>query len=51
MGGGIRKAEDLLELFETIVNLVRCHAPLAEMACNNAPEDILESVARRLRSG
>ena len=48
VGGGIRKGEDL-ELFETIVNLVRQHAPQAAIAFNSTPSDIVEAVIRRLR--
>jgi hypothetical protein len=49
VGGGIRKGEDLLELFETIVNLVREHAPDAAIAFNSTPSDIVEAATRRLR--
>lgn len=48
VGGGIRKSEELLGLFESIVNLVRLHAPRAEIAFNSAPQDVLDAVARRL---
>lgn len=51
VGGGIRKAERLLELFELIVNLVRRHAPQAEIAFSGAPQDMLDAVARRLTNG
>jgi hypothetical protein len=48
VGGGVRKAEDRLELFERIVNLVHRHAPDAAIAFNSAPEDIFEAAARWL---
>ncbi len=48
IGGGVRKSEELLELFESIVNIARRHAPAAEIAFNNAPHDIVEAVSRRL---
>lgn len=51
VGGGIRKSEELLELFESIVNLVRRHAPRAEIAFNSSPDDILDAVVRRFRPG
>ncbi len=51
VGGGIRKSEELLELFESIVNLVRHHSPQAQIAFNSTPQDIFTAVARRLGSG
>jgi hypothetical protein len=48
LGGGVRKAEDRLELFERIVNLVHRHAPDAAIAFNSAPEDTFEAAARWL---
>jgi hypothetical protein len=48
IGGGVRKAEDRLELFERIVNLVHRHAPDAAIAFNSAPENIFEAAARWL---
>ncbi|UWZ50631.1 hypothetical protein Daura_27825 [Dactylosporangium aurantiacum] len=49
VGGGIRKHEPLLELFEQAVNLVRRHAPHAEIAFNSTPEDTADAALRRLR--
>jgi phosphoribosylformimino-5-aminoimidazole carboxamide ribonucleotide (ProFAR) isomerase len=49
VGGGIRKHEPLLELFETVVNLVRQHAPGAAIAFNSTPEDTAEAALRWLR--
>ncbi|MFI6518070.1 hypothetical protein ACIBF1_21115 [Spirillospora sp. NPDC050679] len=49
VGGGIRKHEPLLELFETTVNLVRRHAPDAAIAFNSGPEDSADAALRWLR--
>ncbi|GAA2289016.1 hypothetical protein GCM10010149_39750 [Nonomuraea roseoviolacea subsp. roseoviolacea] len=46
IGGGVRKAEDLLELFEQVVNLVRRHAPDAAIAFNSNPTDTFDAAAR-----
>jgi hypothetical protein len=49
VGGGIRKHEPLLELFERVVNLVRQHAPGAAIAFNSTPEDTADAALRWLR--
>ena len=49
VGGGIRKHEPLLELFEKVVNLVRQHAPGAAIAFNSSPEDAADAALRWLR--
>jgi hypothetical protein len=49
VGGGIRKHEPLLELFEKVVNLVRLHAPDAAIAFNSTPEDTPDAALRWLR--
>jgi hypothetical protein len=49
VGGGIRKHEPLLELFENVVNLVRQHAPGAAIAFNSTPEDTADAALRWLR--
>lgn len=49
VGGGIRKHEPLLELFEKVVNLVRLHAPDAAIAFNSTPEDTADAALRWLR--
>ncbi|ETK31298.1 hypothetical protein MPTA5024_35785 [Microbispora sp. ATCC PTA-5024] len=49
IGGGIRKHEPLLELFERVVNLVRRHAPDAAIAFNSSPDDCLDAALRWLR--
>ncbi|MFI7274793.1 hypothetical protein [Streptomyces sp. NPDC049879] len=48
IGGGIRKAEQLLPLFELIVNLVRRHAPRAAIAFNTSGGDSVEAARRWL---
>ncbi|GAA1029166.1 hypothetical protein GCM10009557_16700 [Virgisporangium ochraceum] len=48
VGGGIRKHEPLLGLFETLVNLVRRHAPGAAIAFNSTPDDTAEAALRWL---
>jgi hypothetical protein len=49
VGGGIRKYEPLLDLFEKVVNLVRLHAPGAAIAFNSTPEDTPDAALRWLR--
>jgi hypothetical protein len=49
VGGGIRKEESLLELFEKVVNLVRQHAPAAAIAFNTSPVDSADAALRWLR--
>ncbi|MET0133359.1 MAG: hypothetical protein ABW215_07170 [Kibdelosporangium sp.] len=49
IGGGIRGHEPLLELFETVVNLVRQHAPGAAIAFNSTPDDTADAALRWLR--
>ncbi|MET8048306.1 hypothetical protein ABZU75_11945 [Streptosporangium sp. NPDC005286] len=46
IGGGVRKPEDQLELFEQVVNLVRRHAPNAAIAFNSTPTDTFDAAAR-----
>ncbi|MET9655873.1 hypothetical protein [Streptomyces sp. NPDC006510] len=49
VGGGIRKTEQLLPLFEQIVNLIRRHAPRAAIAFNTGGRDTVEAAQRWLR--
>lgn len=49
VGGGIRKHEPLLELFEKVVNLIRQHAPRAAIAFNSSPDDMADAALRWLR--
>ena len=39
VGGGIRKPPELLDLFQTVVNLVHRHQPQAAIAFNSGPTD------------
>jgi hypothetical protein len=48
IGGGIRKPEPLLEMFEQVVNLVRRHAPGAAVAFNTSGADSVEAARRWL---
>ncbi|WP_394816016.1 hypothetical protein [Streptomyces gibsoniae] len=43
IGGGIRRPEPLLPLFEQVVNLVRRHAPKAAIAFNTSGGDSVEA--------
>lgn len=49
IGGGIRKPEEMLELFERVINLVRQHAPRAAIAFNTNPTNSVDAVQRWLR--
>ncbi|WP_460793614.1 hypothetical protein [Nocardioides pacificus] len=48
IGAGIRRPEELLELFESVVNLIRVHAPDAVIAFNGKPHDLADGVTRAL---
>ncbi|MBV2152167.1 hypothetical protein [Kitasatospora sp. SUK 42] len=48
IGGGIRKPEPALPLFELVVNLVRRHAPQAAIAFNTTGADSLDAARRWL---
>lgn len=48
VGGGIRKTDQLLPLFEDIVNLIHRHAPQAAIAFNTGTDDTFEVARRRL---
>jgi hypothetical protein len=48
IGGGIRKPEAVLELFEYVVNLVHRLAPGAAIAFNTSPADTVEAALRAL---
>lgn len=50
VGGGIRKPEPLMEFFETVINLIRLHAPQAAIAVNSDGGTSLEA-ARRVLAG
>jgi hypothetical protein len=49
IGGGIRRDESSLELFEKVINQVRQHAPGAAIAFNHRPDDCLDAALRWLR--
>lgn len=49
VGGGVRKDEELLELFELVVNLSRRLAPDAAIVFNRDLSDIVEAAMRWLR--
>jgi hypothetical protein len=49
IGGGVRKTDDLVEVFEQVVNLIRRHAPQAPIAFNTNPGDSVQAVQRWLR--
>ncbi len=49
VGGGIREPEEQLELFESIINLIRQHAPQAAIAFNRTPHDLANAAVRGLR--
>ncbi|MFE9178158.1 hypothetical protein ACFYN5_18165 [Streptomyces sp. NPDC007126] len=46
VGGGLRDADDRVELLERVVNLVRRHAPGAAIAFNSTPAGTYEAAAR-----
>lgn len=48
VGAGIRRPEELLELFESIINQVRRHAPQAAIAFNAKPLDLAVAASRSL---
>jgi hypothetical protein len=48
VGGGIRRTEPLLILFERVVNLIRQHAPQAAIAFNTSGGDSVEAARRWL---
>jgi len=49
VGGGSLTQEEQLELFESIINLIRRYAPQAAIAFNHTPHDLADAVARGLR--
>jgi len=48
VGGGIRKPEPFLELFERVINLIHVHAPQAAIAFNTTGENSVDAVLRWL---
>lgn len=48
IGGGLRKPDGTVRLFERVINAVRRHAPQAKIAFNTNPVDSLEAALRWL---
>lgn len=48
VGGGIRKPPELLEFFETVINLIRRHAPSAAIGFNTNAADSADAAIRCL---
>jgi nucleoside-diphosphate-sugar epimerase len=48
VGGGIRKPDDLVELLEDVIDLIRHHAPQAAIAFNTNPITSVDAVKRRM---
>ena len=48
IGGGLRKPDEMVELFETTIDLVRRHAPNAAIAFNTNPMTSLDAALRWL---
>jgi hypothetical protein len=48
VGGGIRKPDELVELFEDVIDLIRRHAPQAAIAFNTNPVTSLDAARRWL---
>jgi hypothetical protein len=49
IGGGVRKPDDLVEIFELVVDLIRTHAPSAKITFNTNPVTSLDAAQRGLR--
>jgi hypothetical protein len=49
IGGGIRKHDPAVELFERVIHLVRQHAPGAAIAFNTNPTNSVDAALRWLR--
>lgn len=46
VGGGLRHSDDLVELLELVINLIRRYAPNAAIAFNDDPSTTYEAAAR-----
>ena len=46
VGGGLRHSDELVELLERVVNLVRRYAPDAAIAFNSGPDTTYDAAAR-----
>jgi hypothetical protein len=51
VGGGIRKPEPFLEMFERTINLIRAYQPEAAIAFNTTGENSVDAVLRWLVPG
>jgi hypothetical protein len=49
VGGGLRKPDDLVALFEVVIDLIRQHAPQAAIAFNTNPVTSADAALRWLR--
>lgn len=49
IGGGLRKPDDMIELFERVISLIRQHAPGAAIAFNSNPTTSVDAAMRWLR--
>jgi hypothetical protein len=48
IGGGLRKPDEMVELLEDVLELVRRHAPQAAIGFNTNPTTSIDAVKRRL---
>jgi len=48
VGGGIRKPDDVVDLLEDVIELIRRHAPQAAIAFNTNPTTSLDAAQRRM---
>lgn len=49
IGGGLRKADETVELLERVIHLVRQHAPRTPIAFNTNPTNSADAALRWLR--
>src|SRR5882757_4064805 len=49
IGGGLRKPDDMVELLERVIQLIRRHAPDAAIAFNTNPTTSVDAALRWLR--
>ena len=48
IGGGLRKPDDMLELLERVIHLIRRHQPAAAIAFNSNPTNSVDAALRWL---
>jgi hypothetical protein len=51
IGGGLRKHDPAVEMFERVIHLVRQHAPSTPIAFNTNPTNSVDAALRWLRGG